>query len=61
MTKDDLIQHLQDIEWDDFEVKEVKGELPKSVWATVSAFCNSSGGWIVLGVAQHGKRFEMSL
>jgi hypothetical protein len=30
MTKDDLIQRLQDIEWDDFEVKEARGGFPRA-------------------------------
>ena len=60
MTRDDLLKRLQDIEWDDFEVKQAKGELPKNIWETVSAFCNSSGGWIVLGVSQQGKQFEIT-
>ena len=59
MTKEELLQRLSDIEWDDFEVKEAKDKLPDNVWETVSAFSNSSGGWIVFGVAQHGKRFEV--
>ena len=59
MTKDDLVAHLRDIEWEDFEVKTAKSELPKSLWETVSAFSNTSGGWIVLGVKQIGKSFEI--
>ena len=60
MTRDDLIKRLQDIEWDDFEVKQAKSELPKNIWETVSAFSNTSGGWIVLGVSQQGKEFEIT-
>ena len=59
MTKDELIAKLHDIEWEDFEVKTAKSELPKNVWESVSAFSNTSGGWIVLGVKQTGKTFEI--
>ena len=59
MKKSELMQRLQDIEWDDFEVKEAKNELPKNIWETVSAFSNSAGGWIVLGIRQTGKTFEI--
>ena len=59
MTKEELISHLQDIEWEDFEVKEAKTALPKNIWETVSAFANTSGGWIILGVWQKGKSFEI--
>jgi len=60
MTKQELLEHLQDIEWDNFEVKEAATELPKSSWETVSAFANTSGGWLVLGVSQNGKKFEIT-
>ena len=59
MTKEELLLKLTDIEWDDFEVKAAQDKLPENVWETVSAFSNTSGGWIVFGVVQKGKRFEV--
>lgn len=38
MTKEELVARLRDIEWDDFEVKVAKSDLPKNIWETVSAF-----------------------
>lgn len=60
MTKNEFIARLKDIEWDDFEVTKAAAELPKSIWESVSAFSNTSGGWIVLGVKQNGNKFEIS-
>ena len=59
MTKEELLQKLTEIEWDDFECKAAQDKLPDDVWATVSAFSNTSGGWIVFGINQKGKRFEI--
>jgi ATP-dependent DNA helicase RecG len=46
-------------EWADTEFKAARGALPKSAFETVSAFANTKGGWLVLGIAQHGKDFEV--
>ena len=60
MTKDELINRLSDIEWEDFEVKQAKSSVPKSVWETVSAFANTNGGWIIFGVSESNKTFEIT-
>lgn len=59
MTKEELLQRLTDIEWDDFECKTAENKLPDNVWETVSAFSNTSGGWVVFGIIQNGKKFEV--
>ncbi|GHT58033.1 transcriptional regulator [Bacteroidia bacterium] len=59
MTKQKLLEHLQDIEWDNFEVKTARTDVPKDVWETVSAFSNTSGGWIVFGVSQKKQTFDI--
>lgn len=52
MTKEELLSRLNGIEWNDFEIKEAKNNVPKTAWETVSAFSNSYGGWIVFGVKE---------
>lgn len=59
MNKTELIARIGDLEWEDFEAKEARAEVPKSSWETVSAFANTSGGWLVFGIKQIGKRFEV--
>ena len=57
MNQLQLIDKLNDLEWEDFEVKAAKANIPKDSWETVSAFSNTSGGWLVFGVKQIGKKF----
>lgn len=59
MRKAELIQRLQDIEWEDFEVKEAKTDIPKNSWETVSAFANTAGGWLIFGVKKKGNSYEI--
>ena len=59
MDKVELLQRLKDIEWDDFEVKSATFAIPQNIWETVCAFANTAGGWIVLGVSERGKKFQI--
>ena len=59
MDRETLLDRLRGIEWDDFEVKEAAGGVPKTAYTTVSAFANTSGGWIVFGVKESKNGFEV--
>ena len=52
---DRLVERLQSKETLDLEFKSVQGSIGKSVWETVSAFANTSGGWLILGVSDEGE------
>jgi ATP-dependent DNA helicase RecG len=38
----------------------VESELPKSAWETRQRFCQQCRGWIVFGLSQNKKVFEIS-
>jgi len=57
MKKEELLKKIEGIEWEDLEFKTAINQVPKSSWDTVSAFSNTSGGWIIFGVKQIKKDF----
>ena len=52
---DRLIERLRDREAFDLEFKAARGRIGKSIWETVSAFANTNGGWLILGVTDEGE------
>lgn len=60
MNKTELLAKLEDIEWEDLEFKTAENSLPKSIWETVSAFSNTAGGWIFLGISENKSEFIIS-
>lgn len=62
---DDIIRLMRDGEGFHLEMKACGSSLPMSVWETYSAFANSRGGIILLGITEHkaisgSERFEVT-
>ena len=53
MELENLIQRLNLGEDYDYEFKASQDKLSKDMWKTVSAFANTSGGYIILGVIEN--------
>ncbi|KAA2211336.1 RNA-binding domain-containing protein [Teichococcus oryzae] len=60
MTRDELLEKLQSIEWGDVEFKEAAFAVPKDAFSTVSAFANTSGGYLVFGVKETRGSFSVT-
>ena len=60
MTKDELLARLRSIEWNDIEFKHATWAVPKDALSTVSAFANTTGGYLVFGVKQANGAFTIT-
>ena len=59
-TKQDISALIEKGETFHLECKKAQGGLPGSLWESYSAFCNTDGGVILLGVKEfEGKHFEV--
>ena len=60
MNEEKLKKLLSAGEWNDAEFKEARTAVPKSAYETVSAFANTHGGWLVLGIKQRGEEYDIT-
>ena len=59
MNLEQLQRLLDGHEWDDVEFKEARRGVPDKIYRSVSAFSNTSGGWVVFGVKDDNGSFSV--
>ncbi|RLJ00841.1 MAG: hypothetical protein DRP06_01035 [Candidatus Aenigmatarchaeota archaeon] len=59
MNKSEFVGLLNDLEWEDFEVREINKASLKNSLESVSAFSNTAGGWIVFGAKKTPGNYEV--
>ena len=60
MTREELLERLKSIEWDDIEFKEAAWAVPKDALSSVSAFANTAGGYLVFGIKEANRTFTIT-
>ncbi len=58
MDRAALLQRLQGYEWRDVEFKACRRGVSQDAYKTVSAFANTAGGWLVLGVEERDGEYR---
>ena len=59
MVEEDLLKLISEGESEEVECKQAEGGLPNDLWETYSAFANTDGGIILLGIKEKKGHFEV--